>query len=290
PDRPFVVIWNKPSNRCVHNLSEYAILDNSGGQFVGDVISLFYKTGDFPSISKGHINNGGIPQLGNLSLHLSKLYKDIVEAIPDKDFQGVAVFDFEAWRPLFGDNYDSLRIYQELSIELVKKQHPDWTNTTQIKLEAIKQFDDSARNFWYSSLKMARTLRPGGYWGYYGFPRARKQGNDQLGWLWQESTGLYPRIYSSISTPPDARRTTITSIVNETVRVKAKYSPPNTPILPYTLVQNGGTYLFNEVRDVGSSGVVIWGSSRDFHTPGECAILQAYVNNVLGPYVLKLTK
>lgn len=206
-------VWNSPTKTCESyglkfNLFDYDIVQNANDSFNGENITIFYGPGEFPNIDRttGVYTNGGIPQLGNLSLHLEKLIQDVEELIPDKNFQGLAVLDFEQWRPLFKHNFDALDIYQKASEELVKKQHPDWTNSTQIKEEAEKQFNAAGRSFFESTLNKVGELRPNGKWGYYGFPRCygqhgnfcapgSQEDNDVLDWLWSASSALYPRIY-----------------------------------------------------------------------------------------------
>ena len=215
-DTQYSCVWDSPTISCEHyglnfNLSQFDIVQNPKGTFDGEKITIFYGPGEFPTIdgATGKYTNGGLPQLGNLSLHLEKLAQDVEELIPDKNFQGFAVLDFEAWRPLFKHNFDSLDIYQKASEDLVKKEHPDWTNSTQIKDEAEKEFNDAARQFFEETLKTVSNLRPGGRWGYYGFPRCYGQNgnycnaetqmdNDGLDWLWTASSALYPRIYLGI--------------------------------------------------------------------------------------------
>ncbi len=210
---PYSCVWNSPTITCTKahgipfNLSGYLIVQNSGDQFDGDKIVIFYGIGKFPKINHatGKRINGGIPQLGNLTNHLEVVESDITTTLPDPNFSGLAVIDFEDWRPLFKHNFDSLDIYQKASEDLVRQQHPDW-NSSQVREEAEEQFNTAARNYFQDTLEVARRLRPQAYWGYYGFPRCygkpgnyclsgSQADNDRLWWLWEASTALYPRIY-----------------------------------------------------------------------------------------------
>ena len=222
---PYSCVWNSPSVLCARyglhfQLSQFHIVQNINDQFNGGNITILYGPGKFPKInhSTGTYTNGGIPQLGNLSLHLQLLESAINSEIPDKEFSGLAVLDFEAWRPLYKHNFDLLSIYQKASEELVRKNHPDLTNSTAIKLQAEKEFNSAARMFFESTLNMSKELRPNAKWGYYGFPRCYGQpgnycapesqdDNDLLGWLWEASTALYPRIYLSKSPAAVAHQT-----------------------------------------------------------------------------------
>lgn len=46
--------------------------------------------------------------LATLQLHRSAIASLIEERLPDPNWAGVGIFDFEDWRPLFDNNYDSL--------------------------------------------------------------------------------------------------------------------------------------------------------------------------------------
>ena len=210
---PYKCVWNSPTIICekfgdVFNLTEYCIVQNSGGEFSGPNITIFYGIGHFPYIDSKtkQYKYGGIPQLGNLTDHLDQVAKDVASHLPE-DFSGLAVIDFEAWRPLFKHNFDTLDVYKKASEDLVHKEHPDWTNKSRIEEEAEKEWNAAAKLFFESTLETAKRLRPKAQWGYYGFPRCygSKAGNfcsnvsqadnDRLQWLWDASTAFYPRLY-----------------------------------------------------------------------------------------------
>lgn len=108
-------------------------------------------------------------QLINLAAHLKKMKKDVIRKIPDPDYSGLAIIDWEGWRPTWDRNFDSKRIYQSRSIELVQEKHPEWSMEEVIQ-EAKRDFEQSARGLMESTMKLARQLRPKGLWGFYGFP------------------------------------------------------------------------------------------------------------------------
>ena len=209
---PYTTVWNSPTIQCsrygiLFNLSDYDIIQNPDDVFDGGKITIFYGIGEFPKIDHqtGQYTNGGIPQSGNLTYHLEQVRNDINAEITNQSFDGLAVIDFEAWRPLFDHNFDSLDIYQKASEELVKKEHPTWNNT-QVLEEAKKEFNAAGKLFFLATIETAKSLRPYAHWGYYGFPRcygipgnycspSSQADNDRLWWLWGASTALYPRIY-----------------------------------------------------------------------------------------------
>ena len=61
--------------------------------------------GDMPQIHPdGTLVNGGVPQAGNLSRHLQLLREGVPRWLPDPDWAGNAVLDFEAWDPIWEEN------------------------------------------------------------------------------------------------------------------------------------------------------------------------------------------
>ena len=150
------------------------------------VSSMFTLT--WPYISKADpstIRNGGVPQAGNLSLHLDGFaaavnnkahggpsqctnmpggYHDCVP----HDFDGNCVIDFEEWNGVWEETYPR---YQNKSLELVRQAHPSW-DATQILAEARSTYETAAVEFLVATLRRGKELRPRCRWGYYGAPCA----------------------------------------------------------------------------------------------------------------------
>nr|KAG5711140.1 hypothetical protein BaRGS_004784 [Batillaria attramentaria] len=238
--------------------------------WTGDNMIIYYGLGHWPTYNAKtkQMHNGGVPQRGDLVYHLTEV--DAQVRVLKPNFTGVAVIDFESWRPLFEHNFDALSGYQELSEEIVRDRYPD-LNKTAVKQEAAREFDAGARLFFESTLQLTDKLRPGGHWGFYGFPRywggsaAGQAENDKLSYMWKLSRGLFPRIYMDDKAKYVPTKNYIRNTVNETLRVWAKYSHPDTLILPYSLCNSGGKSFFSE-------------------------LLQKYINTTLGPYVKNLTQ
>lgn len=312
PKKPFFVVWNHPSAGCERSghhigFEEWGIVDNTKDKFMGEKMTLFYGLGQWPNIkADGTRVNGGIPQLANLTLHFNKVEADINKLIPDTSFSGLGVIDMESWRAIWETNYSSFRKYQGASRNLVKQKFPAHAKDSKwVQAEAAKEWNAAARKIMGDTLKLAMKLRPQGKWGFYGYPRpwsgpaVTVRVNDQMEWIWNTSSGIYPSIYFNPQKGEPAQHALqIKTNLAEALRVKAKFSKNDAPILPYTLSQKGAYYLFTkddlelsigQPANMGSSGVVIWGSSGDFHRPNACNVLKDYVKNTLGPYVLKLT-
>ncbi|XP_056281221.1 hyaluronidase PH-20-like isoform X4 [Pseudoliparis swirei] len=221
--QPFIVSWNIPDLVCNrYNIS----LDTSPFKGVatpakvpGQFLSLFYtdRLGLYPHVDLARRKqiNGGIPQRGNLKASMSKAREDINYYIPSKTSRGLAVIDWEEWRPLWDRNWGTKRIYQTLSVAHLMRTNRSMT-VHQATEKAKQHFQVAAKSFMSGMLAMGRTMRPNYLWGFYLFPNCynyvwekpnytgrcskevRRQ-NDELLWLWESSTALYPSVYLQAS-------------------------------------------------------------------------------------------
>lgn len=220
---PFLTVWNAPTSSCLTqhgvdlDLGTFSIVQNQNQSFMGENITIFYaeKLGLYPRYSgKSVAINGGVPQNASLDQHLRAASQDIHSYVPDRDFRGLAVVDWESWRPLWDRNWDSKHVYQQASEALVRARHSEWS-PAQVESAARAEFEEAARKFMEETLKLGQNQRPNGLWGFYGFPNCynsysyksakytgecpevEKKRNDKLGWLWKASSALYPDIYLS---------------------------------------------------------------------------------------------
>lgn len=261
-NRPFVTVWNIPTERCAEkynvtlNLEIFDVLANDQQSFIGQDITLFYskELGLLPYYtSEGVPVNGGLPQNASLQAHLHQATRDIEVTLPSPAYGGLAVIDWEKWRPLWIRNWASMDIYQQKSEELVRQQHPQWPPKL-VKETAKQQFEQSARNFMEQTLRLGETLRPNGYWGFYGFPdcynnnfeslpytgtcpAVEQQRNKELWWLWESSRALYPSIYL----PPSFNGTNkalayVRHRVAEAFAVQRGVLDGGIPVLPYSQI------------------------------------------------------
>jgi hyaluronoglucosaminidase len=171
--------------------------------------------------SDGTVVNGGIPQLGNLTLHLEKFNRDFAAEVPDPKYRGYCLLDFEFWRADWNSTPDA---YRNASI----------VNAAGDVHKAQLEYEAGAKAFLLGTMEAARALRPGCKLGCYGYPRnnlpahakstpawkkycdahpfdcsfagygnttagdAQRALNDQLGWLWQASDALFPSVYLGV--------------------------------------------------------------------------------------------
>lgn len=110
-----------------------------------------------------------MPQIGSIDDHAEQFQQHINELIPDPNNDGLAVIDFESWRPVYRQNFGALQPYKDLSTRLERQLHPFWTDR-RIEDEANRRFEQSARMFMSYSINVGRQMRPNATWGYYGLP------------------------------------------------------------------------------------------------------------------------
>ncbi|XP_033922396.1 hyaluronidase-3 isoform X2 [Melopsittacus undulatus] len=292
--QPFAVVWNVPTSRCQHHfgmglpLGNYGIVENQDGRFAGQNMTIFYKNkfGLYPYLSQQGIpHNGGIPQRVPLRVHLAKVAGDIRDLL-HPTFHGLAVVDWEEWRPLWTQNWGNKRMYRAASEQWVQDQHGLLPRRWQRRL-ARRQFERAAQALMEETLLLGRTLRPGGLWGFYRFPdclngnwakvanytgqcrAADVQRNDRLRWLWAASTALYPSIYLPPALPPALRQRYVHHRLREALRVAAFGTSGLLPVVAYSRLSFRHSPRFLELADLvhtigesaalGVAGLVLWG-------------------------------
>ncbi|NXM28232.1 HYAL1 protein, partial [Oxyruncus cristatus] len=324
-NRPFVTVWNIPTERCAEkynvslNLEVFDVLANDKESFMGQYITLFYrdKLGLLPYYTaEGVPVNGGLPQDANLEAHLQKATQDIKRFLPSPAYSGLAVIDWEDWRPVWDRNWLRMEIYQEKSKEQVKQQHPQWP-PKEVEEVAKQQFEEGARNFMNKTLWLGESLRPNAYWGFYGFPdcynnqfdsptykgtcpEVEQQRNRNLSWLWKSSRALYPCIYLPLRLNgtnhvlPYVRHR-----VAEAFAVQRGVLDSGIPVLPYSqiafeltldfLSQENLMNTIGESAAQGAAGIVLWGDLNYSASKEMCLRLKDYVEGPLGHYVVNVT-
>eukprot|EP00051_Salpingoeca_urceolata_P012385 m.153468 g.153468 ORF g.153468 m.153468 type:complete len:892 (-) comp17473_c0_seq3:174-2849(-) len=323
----YSVVWNGPSAGCNHcpNTSshltpeKYGILVNPGQSFNGSVMTCFYRIGLWPLLESqgdkwpkpwGNISvkqNGGVPQRANLTAHLEQVAIDVQQQIPDPDMSGYAVIDWEAWRPLFFENWDSLSLYQVYSERLVSAEHPSWNNT-HVRAQAQSEFNAGAKAIFLETLALCKKLRPKARWGYYQYPYGMGQTyHDELLWLWEAVDVLAPSYYiRNAHLPPVNQSAWVSAAVLEAQRCQDKVqasqgrrpellpysgivyrtsSPPSSEQPPYPLTKGDLAAAVQVPAALGAAGVFLWGSSSDTRDCGKCQVLQEYLTSEAGPVI-----
>uniref|UniRef100_UPI00358E4628 hyaluronidase-4-like n=1 Tax=Myxine glutinosa TaxID=7769 RepID=UPI00358E4628 len=323
--KPFIVVWNAPTSECQKkyhvdlDLSTFDIIVNHNESFRGDNISIFYhdKLGFYPFVDEHNVTwNGGIPQNGNLFAHLAKSKQDIENILPSKEFGGIAVIDWEKWRPIWERNWDDKTVYKRMSKDKARKKHPQWPDK-KVTFLAKEEFEQAARKYMQETLRLGQLMRNQGLWGFYHFPYCynhysskirnytgecpdiEKARNDKLSWLWCQSNILFPSIYLSTSLRSnDNVRKFVKHRVAEAIRVASSQAfPPD--ILAYSrivytftfdfLVPEDLVHTIGESASQGVAGVILWGDAAYTQSEAKCRALKKYIDVFLGPYVLNVT-
>lgn len=119
-----------------------------------------YDPGLFPAIyENGSYRNGGVPQQGDLKIHLAKFEFDVDKNVPDKDNDGLIIIDFELWRPVYRQNFGKLAPYKSVSLKLVQEANPNFT-VDEVKIEADRIFTEFAKTFMLETIELGKQLRP----------------------------------------------------------------------------------------------------------------------------------
>ncbi|KGL98268.1 Hyaluronidase-2, partial [Charadrius vociferus] len=279
--RPFLVAWNVPTQDCKPRFQvalDFSLFDlhaspNEG--FVGQNLTIFYKErlGLYPYYtSQGVAVNGGVPQKSSLSEHLARLQDGIGKYIPSPTKEGLA------------------------------------------------GFESAAQQFMVSTLRVAKSFRPKQVWGYYLFPDCynhdysknkesytgqcpdvEKTRNDQLAWLWKESTALYPSIYLDVllASTPNSRKF-VRARVMEAMRISQQHHDGySLPVFVYTrptyirkldvLSQPDLISTIGESAALGAAGAIFWGDADFTKNRDSCQILKDYLEEDLGRYIVNVT-
>ncbi|XP_004478315.2 hyaluronidase PH-20-like isoform X1 [Dasypus novemcinctus] len=327
PNVPFLLAWNAPTEICAKkfhvlvDLSLFSLIGSPRKDAERQDIALFYadRLGYYPRINEvtGIIENGGIPQLGPLNAHLHKAEKDISYYVP-KNRVGLAVIDWENWKPTWARNGNPKDVYKNLSIELVQQKYIQ-LNLTEATKVAKEEFEKAGKNFMKETLELGKSLRPNYLWGYYLFPECfnhnynkpgytgicfdiEKRRNDELDWLWKESTALYPSVYlnSHLTYSPQATLFA-RNRVQEAMRVsKINHARSPVPVFVYirpVLTDVPSRYLskedlvstIGEIVALGASGTIMWGSLNLTRNMQACKRLKNYMKTTLDPYLINVT-
>ncbi|KAF1402951.1 Hyaluronidase-2, partial [Spheniscus magellanicus] len=290
--RPFLVAWNVPTQDCKPRFQvslDFSLFDlhaspNEG--FVGQNLTIFYKErlGLYPYYTGQRVAvNGGVPQNSSLSEHLARLQEGISKYIRSPAKEGLAVIDWEEWRPIWARNWKPKDIYREVSQQLVYERQPTWTRE-EVNKQAVFEFESAARQFMVSTLRVAKSFRPKQLWGYYLFPDCynhdysknkesytgqcpdvEKTRNDQLAWLWRESMALYPSIYLDLL---------LASTPNSRKFVRARLDLIST---------------IGESAALGAAGAIFWGDADYTKNRDSCQIIKNYLEGDLGRYIVNVT-
>lgn len=261
PGDPFLLFWNTPTESCdtIHNtpldLSLFHSFSSPVATATNQTVTLFYhnRFGIHPyRKDDGVIIDKGLPQLIDMKKHIELATEHITYYMPT-DQPGLAVLDFEQWRPQWIRNWGFMNWYRNKSMEEVKMKNPS-LSIVEVKKQAEEEFSRAAEEYFIECLRLGKKLRPKSLWGYYLFPdcynyeytnaskkytgkcpKIEYKRNDDLLWLWRESTALFPSIYLHLVLNNSRNgRLYIRHRVQEAMRVSMlPNSSHSIPVYPY---------------------------------------------------------
>ncbi|XP_024410923.2 hyaluronidase-4 [Desmodus rotundus] len=326
--KPFIAAWNAPIDKCLIkynirlNLKMFQMIGSPLARARGQNVTIFYinRLGYFPwYTSQGVPINGGLPQNTSLQEHLKKTDQDISYYIPAKDFSGLAVIDWEHWRPQWARNWNKKDVYRQKSRKLISDMLKN-VSATDIECLAKATFEKSAKAFMKETIELGIKSRPKGLWGYYLYPDCHNYNvyapnytgscpekevlrNNELFWLWNSSTALYPSIGVRKSLGDGENILRFSQFqVRESMRISTMTSRDHAlPVFVYTrLGYRGEPLLFLSKQDListigesaalGAAGIVIWGDMNLTSSKGNCTKVKQFVSTDLGSYIINVTR
>ncbi|XP_016423729.1 hyaluronidase-4 isoform X1 [Sinocyclocheilus rhinocerous] len=326
--KPFLAAWNAPLDMCTlkYNINVSLELFHISGSpravHTGQNVTIFYanRLGYYPFYNEQGVPiNGGLPQNSSLEAHLHKARKDIAHFIPSEGFRGLAVIDWEFWRPQWNRNWHKKDIYRQRSRELIAQAY---LNVTEEQVEELARlrFEKSAMEFMQGTLKLGTQTRPHGLWGFYLYPDCHNynvhahnnsgtcplqesQRNDQLFWLWNSSTAFFPALAIRKGHMDSIRNLHFSqNRVLESLRLASLTSLPyELPTFVYTrlgyrdeamafLTQKDLIHTIGESAALGAAGFVIWGDLNLTSSRHNCSKVKAFLNYRLGQYITNVTQ
>lgn len=325
--KPLLLAWNAPTEDCAprhgirFQLDLFQIVASPNEGFVRQNLTIFYKErlGLYPFFKPDETAvNGGLPQVASLTQHLEKMPEGVQKYIREPEATGLAVIDWEEWRPLWIRNWENKDVYRKHSRELVRQKNPTWP-TEQVAKVAQQEFEISARMFMLETLRYAKNLRPNQLWGFYLFPDCYNHDykrtlenytgrcpdvevarNERLKWLWTESTALFPSIYlASVLRSSNSGRQFVRNRVKEGMRLASSGDGLARPVFVYTqptyinsLEQLTETDLVSTIGEsvaLGAAGIIMWGDAAYASKKDSCSDLDIYLRGPLSQYLLNVS-
>uniref|UniRef100_A0A672GM07 Hyaluronidase n=1 Tax=Salarias fasciatus TaxID=181472 RepID=A0A672GM07_SALFA len=310
--KPLLLAWNAPTEDCaprhgIHfQLDQFQIVASPNEGFVKQNLTIFYKDrlGLYPYYELDQTPvNGGLPQVASLMQHLEKMPEGVHKYIREPGAVGLAVIDWEEWRPLWIRNWETKDVYRRHSRELVRQKNPTWP-PEQVSKVAQQEFEMSARKFMLETLRQAKNLRPNQLWGFYLYtgrcPDVEVARNEQLKWLWTESTALFPSVYmSTVLRSSASGRQFVRNRVKEGMRLASSGDGLARPVFVYTrptyanspeqLTETDLVSTIGESVALGAAGIILWGEAVYASSRKSCSDLDAYLRGTLSQYLLNVS-
>lgn len=191
----FPMYWNPtgPHDSAV-NFSGLPITRDKSYMFYEHLIGKYPRIRTDPRTGRVYVDNEGIPQKTNWPAHIAKVRADVIRALPDPNWDGMAILDFESWHPNW-ESFSNERM-KAMSREWVRTRFPT-LNSAQVEARAHEEFEQAAMNFMVGTIRECKALRPRATWGYYGFPYFYPQREQEdFRPLFAEMDAFFPDVYA----------------------------------------------------------------------------------------------
>ncbi len=252
------------------------------GMNVRQDIVIFYdhRFGLYPRFAGSEVRNGGIPQATDMGKHLAQVRKDLDRDMPDRNFAGIAVIDYEGWWP----DWETQNVEIKRASQQYARQRNPGKTAAQIDQIAKAEFEVAAKSVMLETLLLCKQARPKAKWGYYAYPdlwRPERFATATYAWLWEASDVIMPSIYALKKSVPDAGSPKPTEIklsdykkeITDVIALSRRYAGPNKPVLPFVwfryhdVNKDYANQLVNDMdldammnvpKAAGADGVIIW--------------------------------
>jgi len=169
--------------------------------------------------------------------HLKQVEIDVQARIPDPNWSGLAVIDYEGWNLSWdltpniassGPSDARDRDYQDDWRDYLMAKDPAFSGMSGTERQAyMKQtYEATARDFFTQTIRKCKQLRPSAKWSFFAYPpklyisQLTPKGvigygdlshrasaiNDEMAWLYQEMDFVCPSIYAIGRTVPDGQK------------------------------------------------------------------------------------
>ena len=239
----------------------------------------------FPWIdAMGVPRNGGIPQLADFGLHVSRVAAGVVTTIPDPNFDGYLMLDYEEWWPQWERTGEP---YRRLSRDYVRSRYPN-LDSASVEAMAIAEWEEAATELFLESLQTAKAVRPKAKVGFYALPWRSyteysgpnasyyRAVNDKAALLFEASDVIYPSIYMFYKSGGEVTRAQNEEYIRSNVREAERLAALNghKEVLPYVMMRyHPSNYHLNNqfltaedlwlqigfVRELGTRAEILWG-------------------------------
>lgn len=243
------------------------------------------RLGLYPKLWKGRWVNGGTPVEANLAKHLAEVRRDVEEMIPDPEWDGFAVIDYEHWGLRWPKGKSA---YRARVLRVIRAERPT-ASRADVESIAKARWEKSSKAFMLSTIDLCRRLRPKAKWGFFGYPKIGfgrmtpevERSLDQQQVLIDHSDALYPEVYARRKTNQSKRGSRILApsehfgqYIDRLIETSRRLGGGK-PVMAYASVRYNSAFdqlkgkplskedlttMLTRPIKAGADGVILWGA------------------------------